>query len=66
VPLAKKQQDDQNPKQDKEAYAHKRPKLGTKESIIADIAGQNFASKRCVIAHISGNIVRYKYHPFHR
>jgi hypothetical protein len=65
VPLAKKQQDDQNPTQDKKIYAHKRTKLGTKESIIADIAGQNFASKRCVIARISGNIVRYKYHPFH-
>ena len=40
--------------------------LFSKESIIADIGNQNFASKRCAIAQISSGKISFKYHPFHR
>jgi hypothetical protein len=41
------------------------PKALTKESILLDIAGQNFAGKPCHIAKISGGKITFKAHVFH-
>jgi hypothetical protein len=41
------------------------PVMFSKESILLDIAGQNFAGKPCHIAKISGGKISYKAHVFH-